>query len=270
MRAYFMQKIIFQVKAWIQYKIKAHGRHGIHSPFVYELYDQVICPDEKNNSDDLLRLYQLKKILEKDRRLLEIVDFGAGMQGQVKEKSYKTVARLAKNSARGPKFGALLYRLCRWLQPQTILEMGTNLGVSTLYQMLASPESRMITMEGCPAIADIARENFKDFKLNPEVRVGEFSNLLNQMEWSESKPDYCFIDGNHRKEPTLEYFHLLMQHTNPQTVFIFDDIHWSPGMEEAWNIICSDSRVQISIDLYGMGICFTGKNQAKEHFILNF
>ena len=61
-----------------------------------------------------------------------------------------------------------------------------------------------------------------------------------------------------------------MNHIHEGTVFIFDDIHWSKEMEEAWNEIKQDSRVTISIDLFKIGIVFFRKGQVKQDFVLRF
>lgn len=263
-----MQKLLFQIQSWLQYQRKARGKHGIHSPFVYALYEQAIVA--ATSVQHPIKIEARRKQLLQDTRILEVEDFGAGLGGKIIPKISRPVRKIAGSSARGPKFGALLYRLHQYLKPAQTLEMGTNLGISTLYLAHSHPQSQIITLEGSPAIAAIARENFQDFQVNPDIQIGEFSETLPKIDWEHFKPAFIFIDGNHRKDPTVAYFKFLLSRAHEQSVFIFDDIHWSPGMQAAWDIIRSDERVQVSIDLFGMGLCFTGRNQAKEHFILKF
>lgn len=265
-----MQKLIFQTRAWIEYQLYSKGRHGIHSPFVYELYDKAIAPAPTPNSPGLRGIEQLRKKLLADPRILEVEDFGAGLGGKEIPRIQRKVNDIAASSARGPKFGGLLSRLVEYLQPGQILEMGTNLGLSSLYLLNGNPQSRLITLEGSPSIAEIAKENLERNERYPEIIIGEFSETLNKIHWDSFKPAFLFIDGNHRKDPTVTYFKFLIGKAAPQAVFVFDDIHWSPGMQAAWDIIRADERVQVSIDLFGMGLCFTGRNQAKEHFILSY
>ncbi|MCC7526845.1 MAG: SAM-dependent methyltransferase, partial [Chitinophagaceae bacterium] len=78
-------------------------------------------------------------------------------------------------------------------------------------------------------------------------------------------------DGNHRKEPTLAYFNQLMRHAGNNSLFIFDDIHWSAEMEEAWRDIQLHPAVTCSIDLFFIGIVFfTPDIKEKQHFTIRF
>jgi predicted O-methyltransferase YrrM len=136
---------------------------------------------------------------------------------------------------------------------------------------LAMPEGRVITMEGCIDSANIARENFeKTGQKNVTVITGDFGDILTDTLNNNPKPDLVFFDGNHRKEPTLAYFEQCLQHINPSSVFIFDDIHWSAGMEEAWSIIQLDERVKVTIDLFHLGIVFFRDELSKENFVLRY
>jgi predicted O-methyltransferase YrrM len=83
------------------------------------------------------------------------------------------------------------------------------------------------------------------------------------------KLDYVFIDGNHRLAPTLNYFDSCLEFAHNETVFVFDDIHWSYEMEEAWEKLKAHPRVTISIDLFHMGVIFILKEKkVKEHYLL--
>ena len=68
----------------------------------------------------------------------------------------------------------------------------------------------------------------------------------------------------------MAYFEKCLQHIHPDTVFIFDDIHWSAGMEEAWSLIRRHPKVKVCIDLYLMGIVFFKEELSKENFTLRF
>ena len=43
--------------------------------------------------------------------------------------------------------------------------------------------------------------------------------------------DLVFIDGNHQENPTISYFEKCLNYAHNDTIFIFDDIYWSIGME---------------------------------------
>ncbi|WZL88411.1 class I SAM-dependent methyltransferase [Salinimicrobium sp. 3283s] len=80
--------------------------------------------------------------------------------------------------------------------------------------------------------------------------------------------DLLFIDGNHQKEATLSYFEKLLPTVHNDSVMIFDDIHWSKGMEEAWEEIKAHPKVKVSIDTFQWGLVFFRREQEKEHFVI--
>ena len=76
------------------------------------------------------------------------------------------------------------------------------------------------------------------------------------------------FDGNHRKEPTIDFFNRLVDIATSETVFIFDDIHWSKEMEEAWESIKADKRVRVTIDLFIFGVVLFRNEMSRQHFVL--
>ncbi len=165
----------------------------------------------------------------------------------------------------------LLYRLSRHFQPENILELGTAAGFSTAYIKAPVPESKMITLEGCASLADVASNNLKRLKIkNTEISIGDFDVTLPLVLKKFEKLDFVFFDGNHRRKPTLDYFNRCVELTHEDTLFIFDDIHWSQGMEEAWNTIKNDERVNISLDIFWFGLVFFRKGIIKQDFIIRY
>lgn len=155
--------------------------------------------------------------------------------------------------------------------PDEILEIGTAMGISTMYIATAAPQSKIITMEGCAVIAEKARENFNKFGLdNIDLALGNFNNLLKKTLDNFDKLDFVLIDGNHKKEPTLDYFSHILPKLHPESIVMIDDIHWSRGMEAAWDEISKRQEVSISIDLFKMGILLFREGIAKENFVLKF
>jgi predicted O-methyltransferase YrrM len=183
------------------------------------------------------------------------------------------VAQIANSSLKKPKYARLLYRLVKYFQPQQVLELGTSLGITTAYLAFAKKDADVITMEGSTAIASVAEQNFKQLRLNTiKIITGNFDKTLPEaLSLQPSAFSFAFIDGNHRKEPTLKYFHQLLEKSNESTVMVFDDIHWSREMEEAWEGIKQHSSVTLTIDLFFIGLVFFRKEQKeKEHFVIRF
>ena len=184
------------------------------------------------------------------------------------------MGEIAERSAKNKKYCKLLFRLAYYFKPTTVLELGTSLGISTAYLASANPNSKVITIEGCPNTAQEAKKNFESLGLaNIESLIGNFEDVLTtniERLTSNGKLDFAFFDGNHKREHTLKYFTQCLESTHNNSVFIFDDIHWSDEMEEAWEEIKSHPKVSVTIDLFFLGLVFFRKEQAKENFIIRY
>lgn len=252
---------------YIQHILSAKTRHGTHSPFVYNLVDKVIY-NFKDNSDYRI-LENLRETLLKDDSLITVTDLGAG--SQVNNKRQKKIKAIAKNALKPKNLAQLLYRLAKEFKPRNLIELGTCLGLTTSYFSLAVPEAKITTMEGCPETATTARLNWQKLNLNNiNLEVGNFDDNLPKVIAKEDFIDFVFIDGNHRKQATLNYFEWCLPKVNDKTVLIFDDIYWSDGMKEAWEEIKNHPDVTVTIDLFWIGLVFFKTDQAKENFKIRF
>jgi len=252
---------------YLKYRIAANTKHDIHSPFVFQLLTTVI--NDKSVFPTYKEIEGLRLILLKNKTEIQIEDFGAG---SLKSKTkIRTVAEITRNAAKPSKYAQLLYRLIKHFQPQNILELGTSLGISTAYMAKAAPNSNITTIEGSESIAKIAIDNFNALNIsNIQVITGNFDIQLPLLLQNSQKLDFVFFDGNHRKQPTLSYFETCLKHKHNGSVFIFDDIHWSVEMEEAWEIIKQSPEVTVTIDLFFIGLVFFRKESSKEDFIIRF
>lgn len=255
------------VADYVKYRLGAKTRHGVHSPFVYQLVDEIIYDFRaKENYQDI---EALRRLLLADKRYLNLTDLGAG--SHINKNKRKQVKSLAKDELKSEKLAQLIYRLARHFSPCSILELGTCLGLTTAYLAKATPSAKVISIEGCPETAAIAAENFKQLGLqNVELKVGSFDDLLPGVIAGMKSLDLVFIDGNHRKEATLDYFNQCLPKLSTNGLMIFDDIYWSRGMKEAWQLIKDHPQVSVTIDLFWIGLVFIRPGQAKEHFKIRF
>lgn len=240
---------------YLHYWFKAvNGKgHGMHSPFVFSFITRIL--NDRNDYSSYDKVESMRKSLLKDDSPVEVVDLGAGSSNAAG--SVRSVAAIAKYAAKPQKWGKLLYRIVRYYQPIQILELGTSLGISSAYLASGHEKAILTTLEGAPQIAEKAKKNFEWLGLrNIHQITGNFDELLPVLLREEKIWDLVFVDGNHRKEPTLRYFEWILGRTGPGSMIIFDDIHWSSEMEEAWDQIRSDPRVRCSLDLFYMGIVF--------------
>ncbi len=197
-------------------------------------------------------------------------DFGAGSSLDFSKK--RRISDIARYAAKPAKYGRLLYRMIDHFHCGKVLELGTSLGLSTAY--MASPPSveYITTLEGANFVAARAKQNLETLSISKlEIITGNFDITLGQVLKKHPKADLIFFDGNHRKEPTLRYFRQCLSTADENSIFVFDDIHWSAEMEDAWREICRDDAVTCSIDLFFVGIVFFRKDfREKQAFTIRY
>jgi predicted O-methyltransferase YrrM len=257
-------------KKYLHYYVTAlNGKgHGMHSPFVFDFILHVL--NNKNGYEPPAEIETLRKQLLTDNSVVTIEDLGAG--SRVQSARQRTVGSLARNALKPKKYSQLLYRLVKQYQPQTIIELGTSLGITTAYLSKANPSASIITIEGSEAVANIAQKNFQQLHC-PNIKsvVGNFDDILPTVNSQLPTLDMAYIDGNHRLEPTLSYFHQFLPKMHNDSILIFDDIHWSKEMEEAWHKIKTHPSVKCTVDIFFLGFVFFREEfKVKQDFVIRF
>ena len=256
-------------RKYIRYYFQAaNGKgHGVHSPFVFDMIKNVL--NDKTAYPVYKKIEARRKELLKDTGWIDVEDFGAG-SGIIKTNK-RQVSQMAASSLKPKKYAQLLYRIVKYYQPQNIIELGTSFGITAAY-IASGTDTVVHTLEGGTSIADIARKTLAGLTIkNAEVITGSFNIALPGLLSKIPQPGLVFIDGNHRKQPTLDYFDLLLKSAGTSTILIFDDIHWSSEMEEAWSAIKAHPSVTMTIDLFFVGIVLLRKDfKVKQHFLIRF
>lgn len=252
----------YPIQSYFKFLWESTNRHGVHSPFVYDLVTKCFNDKTKHPQYQRLNGYRGKVLQCEDK--IHVTDLGTG--SRVFLSQHRPVSRIAKYAGITKKRQRLLFRLVRYFQPNRILELGTSLGLSTIAMALGNEDGKVISIEGCPETAKKASEFFNFFDLkNIELQQCAFKSYLDN---SNVSYDLVFIDGDHNFENTLYYFNKLLSRVTNNSILIFDDIYWSPDMTKAWNEICNHPGVTASIDIYYWGIVFFRQEQQKEHFII--
>ncbi len=257
-------------KKYLSYYIHAsNGKgHGVHSPFVFDFINNVL--NDKKKYDCYESIEELRRKLLHNDHIIEVEDFGAG--SSVIKTNLRAVNKMAASSLKPRKYAQLLYRIVKYYEPETIVELGTSFGITTSYLASGNSKATVYTLEGANSIASVAQMHFEKIALkNIHLLQGDFAKTLPVFFSMIQKVDLAFIDGNHRKEPTLEYFEQLLNLSTSSTLIILDDIHWSSGMEDAWEQIKKHPKVTLTIDLFFIGIvCMNYDIKVKQHFSLRF
>jgi predicted O-methyltransferase YrrM len=257
---------MFRLNAYICYIAKAKGRHRVHSPFVYGLVTEVLC--------DRKRYYAFEPIEAQRARwrasdaTIEVNDLGAGSKSL--KKRQRRVKDIAQTSLKRPKHARMLFRLIQYCHFKRVLELGTSLGVTTAY--LAAAAEEVISLEGCRETIRLAQDTLNNLKLNDRVQLlcGDFDDLLLHPAVQAAPFDLIFIDGNHRGEALLRYVKKLQPLLSEGGCFVVDDIYWSNDMQQAWIKLKNDLSYQLSIDVFELGLLFTGLDRVKQHFTLRY
>ena len=285
---------LYRVSSWLKHQLTARntGGHGVHSPYLFEWVRMVMS--DKNTYYVWDEIEEIRQEMLKDTRELEFVDYGSGgplPTSPSKERSanMRRVCDIATGSLARRKEAQLLARLVGWLgrplltspsrggtgdeasedrKGLTIVELGTSLGVTTAYLAAMDSRNKVVTYEGCPAVAEVAQANWEKLGLsNIACVVGEITvDSLQLAVDSLSGIDVAFIDANHTYEATLTYFNALASRVHEKSVVVVDDIHYNEDMEKAWKAICADERVTTTMDLYRMGLVFFDKHYWRKHY----
>lgn len=256
--------------SYIGYLMSAsNGRgHGIHSPFVYDFVRKVLL--DKRNEDVFMIPEKHRQAMLQEESIIQVHDHGAGSFDGISKT--RKVRDIAKKSLKSRKYAQLLYKLTAYYKWEHIVEMGTSLGVTTAYLSLPDSVKNVYTIEGAGAISDISCSFFETAGLNKIISfTGRFEQVLPDLLKRIPRLDMVFIDGNHRKNPTLDYWKLIVPHLHLNSCVVFDDIHWSREMEEAWEIIQNQPQVTCTIDLFFIGIVFFRKEfKEVQHFQIRY
>jgi len=257
---------LFQVRSFFTYWLDAVDEHSLHSPFYYDFYVNVVRGSQQNNIHGAGETARQKFL--KDSRSIPVDDLGKGSVHF--NTTTRSIGDIARTSLSNAKFSKLYTRIIEYFGAKTVLELGTSLGVNTLY-LAEAPETKVITFEGAPALAKEARQLFEDLKIATiEIVEGNLDQTLSLRLSKMSKIDFAFVDANHTFEATTHYVNQLFKKSHAKTVIVLDDIHHTPEMEKAWHTLRDSPLVYGSIDLYRCGLLFFDPSLNKRHVVLQF
>ncbi|MFV8357564.1 O-methyltransferase [Flavobacterium sp. XS1P32] len=261
--------MLFQIQSYLKFLWHSKNEHAVHSPFVFSLLTK--CFYDKKSKPEYAVLRKYRNSLLANKNTIEVTDFGAG--SKVFKSNTRVIAQIAKTAGISRKRAELLFRITHYFQPDSVLEIGTSLGLATAALSLGSQsvgiKAKITTLEGCPNTMAIAKSELQLFNFdNVNPIVTEFSSFLGDIQLQTLNFKLIYFDGNHSKKATLDYFDLLLPTITNETVWIIDDINWSPEMKNAWEIIKTHPKVTVTIDTFQWGLVFFRREQPKQHFII--
>ncbi|MBN2662188.1 MAG: class I SAM-dependent methyltransferase [Bacteroidales bacterium] len=241
--------------------------YNIHSPYLFNFALKVLNNSANANLNN--KIENIRLSLLNNEKIIEVYDLGAGSKKQ--KSANRKISNIAKYSLTSTKYCTFLQKTIEFTNAKKVLELGTSLGISSLYIKSAINKPEIHTVEGAQTIANIAKENFILLKKNIFLHISDFNSFFEKAIKENQKFDFFFIDGHHTKEATLRYFELAKKIMLPNSTFIFDDIRWSKGMYEAWIYIKNSEYQGASVELFKMGVIFFNTDFIqKSHALIRF
>lgn len=252
-----------RIASFVRYYLKAKTKYNVQSTFLYDFIVHVLDTDKE--------YYVFAKIEEQRKWLLSIktkitkIDFGAK---RIQKQKPISISSIAKKTLSSEKKCRLIFNTIQRYRSKNIIELGTSLGISAAYMASVANDSKVVTIDGDSQIISYASMVHKNLDIqNITILNGHFDEILAKALDVSKKYDLIYIDGNHSMEPTIRYFETLLPVCHNDSIFILDDINWSPDMTLAWDYIKAHPKTTLSIDLYGVGFIFLKKELSKQDFV---
>lgn len=249
------------------YWLNAVNEHSLHAPFAFHFYTKIVKPDEIHS--EFFSIEAVRNKFLHSKKIIQLHDPEPGsLNTRCHQRQLKDITR---NSLTPPKYSRLLYRIARHMQAKHIVELGTSLGINTLYLSSAAPESQLYTFDGCEATADEAQQVFEWWHLkNIHMETGNIDQNLPALLQHIPQIDLLYINADHHYTPTIQYYEHCKKKAHKSSIFILNGIYWSKEMKKTWQHMRHDPLVSLSLDLFGVGIIFFRKLYNKQHHLLMF
>jgi len=255
---------LFQVRSYLNHWLNVVDEHSIHSPFFFDFYNNVIKKETLDN-EEFSAIEEVRQKLLINPTEVTVNDLGA--KSPHFEKINRPIARIAATSLSPATLCRLYNRIIHYMDAKHVVELGTSLGITTLY-LAQKNDAHITTFEGNPSMIDVALTNFEYFdKKNIELVEGNLDVKLSDYLLKASKISFALMDANHRYEPTIRYFNLLIRKMDDQGIIVMDDIHYSEEMNLAWKELSHHQLVYGSVDLFRCGILFLDPALNRQHYV---
>lgn len=238
-----------------RYAWRAQTIYDVHAPLAFSFLGEVV--------EDRRHLYVhddiagLRDRYAADDTLVELHDAGAGSRvGRAKRRRIRDIAA---SSGTPERFGRYLTSLVDWRGAARVLELGTNLGIGSCCLAAGMPPGgRLVTIDADAGMTAFAKTALAQTTPHApaDVITGTFADAIPAALASLGRVDVAFVDGHHAEAPTKDYYRQIRERCHGGSVLVFDDVHWSAGMEAAWSWIRRQPEVTLSVDLYRWGVVF--------------
>ena len=237
-----------ELTQFLKFYWKASNIYAVHSPKAFQLLSAI----EKARINSTPHSYKnWWKKLKSNKRILTHNDLGAGSRSTSKN----TISRAAKISSSSNIKTELITRIAKCSNPKCILELGTNLGKTSVSLAFNCNNAKVHTVESSSELCSLAYEAFNILDLsNIHCYNSTFTSFFENHHDVLLKTDFIFIDGDHSYEATIRNFFHVYSHSLDNAIIVIDDIYWSEGMTKAWRNITNSLNNAIIIDFFQIGL----------------
>ncbi len=243
-----MHFLILLMLPYLKYYFSALNKYKVHSPFVFDFLNEILEDD---------RIYYSFGVIENYRRNL------LGNASKINNNGKApTINQLTKSKSISDKIGQLLFKTVHLYKPNTILSIGSNLGIASLYQGMPNSKAQLVSLESSIPIAQQTTHFIKQLGIkNIQLKAGNLGEVLPPTLKELTSIDQVYFNDFWGMKSTSNYFKTCAAYFNPNTVFIFREPYASEDSLAFWQKIKAHEKVKLSIDLYDLGFLFFRSEQ---------
>lgn len=248
---------------YINYWLLKLDQYSLQSPQVFQTYTNLKNFLKEQHPYEA-ELEAIRQQLLQDNELLIIEDFGAGSK-KLKKNTRKT-SDVTKYSTSQRKFNKLYQFFCLETPARHVLELGTCTGLNAHYLSKVSTGD-VHSLEGSEALWKKAKDYHKAENL--QFHLGDIKTSLPKILKELTSIDFALLDATHTEDATMRYFDCIAPCLHTQSIVAVADIHWSKGMENAWEALKKHPKTSLSFDFFECGILYFDPKLPKESYILD-
>lgn len=221
------------LRSYLKYLLQRKTEFSVHSPFVYDFMKKVLYDRGTNRDYDLMQ------------RISRLLD------------GRKFSTRSRRKQAR------LLYRLVRYMEPETVLTFGQLSALNTSALALGNLQTKVYLEQSADFLETLNSMGVVNVSLiRRDVDEEEQFERLNTGFVYYALDDFGDDTWNNIEEGFGE--------VDEDTVLVFEGIHHSHHTEVAWEAVKANEDVTLSMDLYSLGIVFFREGIEKQDFVLKY
>lgn len=248
----------------MRYWLLCVNEHSLKSSFEYGLYTRALNPADNHSSNT--EIENIRKKWLNSNQSIESIVFGA--ESTVSES--KNVRQIAAEGISHWKLSKQLCGVIDHLGCESVLELGTSLGINAAYLAGCQTVTRLVSVDANSHLINLAKQTLHQAEIPVELITGEVDAAIEELVKRNESFDLVFVDANHTYEATLRYFQFLKHLIHDESVIIFDDINWSPEMTKAWNEIKADAHVTMAVENFQIGLIFFNSKYTRKSYVLDF